>query len=93
MDLKLSDRRIHEYVAVFSDQQRRTEVLLGYNQLLARFQGEKDQNKLVRIRTVLKTQQASLRRQGLLIPELDRYMSRAEFRISAPGLPAAISNP
>jgi hypothetical protein len=68
-------------------------VLLGYNQLLARFQGEKDQNKLVRIRSVLKTQQASLRRQGLLIPELDRYMSRAEFRISAPGLPAAISNP
>jgi hypothetical protein len=93
VDLKLSDRRIHEYVAVSSDQQRRTEVLTRYTTLLARFQGEKDKNNLVRIQGVLKTQQAALRRLGLSIPALDTTVSRGEFRISTQGLPAAISNP
>ena len=37
-DLKLSDRRVSEYVAVSSDEQQRMKVLLGYNKLLVRFQ-------------------------------------------------------
>src|SRR6187551_3084174 len=41
-DLKLSDRRVNEYVAVSADQQRRTEVLLGYNKLLVRFKDQQD---------------------------------------------------
>jgi hypothetical protein len=74
-DLKLSDRRVNEYVAVSADQQRRTEVLLGYNKLLFRFKDQQDEADRARILNVLKSQQDSLHRVGLSIPELDRYFS------------------
>ena len=72
-DLKLSDRRVNEYVAVSADQQRRTEVLLGYNKLLIHFKDQQDGADRARIFSVLKSQQDSLHRVGLSIPELDRY--------------------
>lgn len=74
-DLQLSDRRISEYVAVSRDEQRRTEVLLGYNKLLVRFKDEQDETDRARILSVLKSQQDSLRKVGLSIPELDSYFS------------------
>ena len=74
-DLQLSNRRIHEYVAVSADEKRRAEVLLGYNRLLVRFKDEQDQNDRARIQSVLKTQHDSLHRIGLSIPELDSYFS------------------
>lgn len=74
-DLKLSDRRIHEYLAVSSDEQRRAEVLLGYNRLLVRFKSEEDEQDRARILNVLKSQQDSLRKVGLTIAELDGYFS------------------
>lgn len=74
-DLKLSERRIDEYVAVSTDEQRRREVLLGYNQLLVRFKAEEDESARARILNVLKSQQDSLRKVGLSIPELESYFS------------------
>ena len=77
-DLKIAERRIDEYVAVSADETRRREVLLGYNKLLVRFKGEDDESDRERILNVLKTQQDSLRRVGLAIPELDSYFSASK---------------
>ncbi len=85
-DLKLSDRRVNEYVAVSSDEQRRTEVLLGYNKLLVRFKDEQNEGDRARILSVLRSQQDSLHKVGLSIPELDRYFSGGTG--DAPDLPA-----
>ena len=74
-DLKISERRIDEYVAVSSDEARRREVLMGYNKLLGRFKLEEDEYDRARILHALKSQQDSLRRVGLTIPELDSYFS------------------
>jgi hypothetical protein len=76
-DLKISDRRISEYKAVSANEQRRMEVLLGYNKLLVRFKHEQDEAGRARIRMVLKSQQDSLHKAGLSIPELDNYFSGA----------------
>jgi hypothetical protein len=92
-DLRLADRRINEYVAVSSDEQRRTEVLLGYNRLLVRFKDEKNESNRARIQNVLKSQRDSLHRVGLSIPELDSYFSSGQFQIDTPGLPATIPTP
>lgn len=92
-DLRLSDRRIGEYVAVSSDEQRRTEVLLGYNRLLVRFRDEKNEDNRLRILSVLKAQQDSLHRIGLSIPELDSYFSGREFQIDMPAMPATNPTP
>jgi hypothetical protein len=74
-DLKLSDRRIHEYVAVSTDQDetRRARVLGNYNELLVRFKSEDNEVDRARILLTLKSQQDSLRKVGLSIPELDSY--------------------
>jgi hypothetical protein len=74
-DLKISDRRINEYGAVSADEQRRMQVLLGYNKLLVRFKDEQNEADRARILTVLKSQQDSLHKVGLSIPELENYFS------------------
>jgi hypothetical protein len=74
-DLQLSNRRIHEYVAVSNDDTRRARVLTNYNELLVRFKSEQDQNNKARIVEVLKSQQDSLHKIGLTIPELESYFS------------------
>jgi hypothetical protein len=74
-DLKLSDRRVNEYVAVSSDERRRTEVLVGYNKLLVRFKDEQNEGDRSRISSVLRSQQDSLHQVGLSIPALERYFS------------------
>ncbi len=81
-DLKLSDRRINEYVAVSSDEQRRTEVLLGYNKLLVRFKDDQTEADRARIMTVLKSQKNVLNKIGLSIPELDDYFSGINHSLS-----------
>jgi len=92
-DLRLSDRRIEEYLAVSSDETRRARVLVGYNELLARFQVEEDESARGRILLSLKSQQDSLRKVGLSIPELDSYFSGGatetggDFRIETPEAP------
>lgn len=74
-DLKLADRRINEYVAVSTDETRRVRVLGSYNELLARFKSEDNEARRARIQMTLKSQQDSLRKVGLSIPELDKYVS------------------
>jgi hypothetical protein len=97
-DLKLSDRRIDEYVAL-NDEERRAQVLLGYNRLLVRFKEEQDESDKTRILTVLKSHQDSLRKVGLAIPELDSYFSGGatekggEFRIETPNASGARPTP
>jgi hypothetical protein len=75
-DLELSNRRINEYVAVSQDETRRARVLSGYHDLLVRFQTEDDELEKARILRVLQSQQDSLRKEGLSIPELDNYFTR-----------------
>lgn len=75
-DLELSNRRINEYVAVSQDETRRARVLSGYHDLLVRFQTEDDELEKGRILRVLQSQQDSLRKEGLSIPELDDYVTR-----------------
>ncbi|HJS17539.1 MAG TPA: hypothetical protein VJ785_02235 [Anaerolineales bacterium] len=97
-DLKLSDRRIHEYVAL-NDEERRAQVLLGYNKLLVRFKEEQDESDKTRILTVLKSHQDSLHKVGLAIPELDSYFSggvtetNSEFQIQTPDAPSTRPTP
>ena len=89
-DLRLADRRLDEYLAVSKDETRRARVLMGYNELLLRFQAEEDEADRQRILTTLKSQQDSLRKVGLSIPELDRYFSGGaietggDFQIATP---------
>ena len=89
-DLKLSDRRVGEYLAVSNDEARRARVLVSYNELLVRFQAEEDEEDRVRILLALKSQQDSLKKVGLSIPELDSYFSGGatetggEFQIATP---------
>jgi hypothetical protein len=83
-DLKLSDRRLTEYVAVSNDESRRARVLTDYNELLARFKAEEDEYDRARIVLALKSQQASLRNVGLSLPELDSYFSGPESQITDP---------
>lgn len=98
-DLYLADRRIDEYVAVSKDEQRRAEVLIGYNRLLVRFKAEEDETDRARILSVLKSQQDSLRKVGLAIPELDSYFSGGatdtggEFQIATPEAPVTRPTP
>lgn len=77
-DLMISDRRIDEYVAVSQDEQRRAEVLVGYNRLLVRFREESNEQDKARILQALKSQRDSLRKVGLSIPELDSYFPVSE---------------
>jgi hypothetical protein len=83
-DLKLSDRRVSEYVAVSSNEQQRMKVLLGYNKLLVRFRNEQNEADRARILSVLKSQQYSLHQAGLSIPELDKYFSGTDVPVSQP---------
>jgi hypothetical protein len=85
-DLKLSDRRVSEFLAVSSDEQQRMKVLVGYNKLLVRFRNEQDEADRARILSVLRSQQDSLHQAGLSIPELDNYFSGAGKENSA-GVP------
>ncbi len=75
-ELRISNRRINEYVAVSKDETRRARVLNGYHTLLVRFATDKDPAEQARIFLVLKTHQESLKKAGLSIPELDNYVSR-----------------
>lgn len=91
-DLQISNRRIDEYVAV-NDEARRARVLAGYSELLNRLQSEKDEANRARILLTLKSQQDSLRKVGLSIPELDGYFTGGatetggEFQIATPDAP------
>lgn len=76
-ELRISNRRINEYVAISKDETRRTRVLNGYHTLLVHFETEKDPAEQARILVVLKTHQESLKKAGLSIPELDSYFSGA----------------
>ena len=91
-DLKLSNRRVGEYVAVASDEQRRMKVLLGYKKLLVHFRKEEDEADRARIFSVLKSQQTSLHQAGLSIPELDNFFSGAGDENSA-GVPVHQPSP
>lgn len=73
-DLQLANRRIDEYVAVSNDETRRARVLTNYNEILVRFK-QHDTNDQARIVEALKVQQDSLRKVGLSLPELDKYVS------------------
>jgi hypothetical protein len=74
-DLKISERRIHEYMAVSRDEIRRARVLNGYHDLMLRLQAQEDEQEKTRILQTLKTHQDSLRKVGLSIPELDQYFA------------------
>ena len=74
-DLELSNRRVHEYMAVSADQQRRRQVLSGYNILIVRFEVEHSEKDRARITSVLKSEQDTLHKVGLSIPALDNYFA------------------
>lgn len=89
-DLLIAERRINEYMAVSKDEVRRARVLNGYNDVLNRFRTREDERERERILLTLKSQQDSLRKVGLSIPELDSYFSGGatesggEFPIATP---------
>jgi hypothetical protein len=74
-DLEIANRRVNEYVEVSRDEVRRARVLTGYHDVMVRFQNQADEQEKARILQVLKSQQDSLRKVGLSIPELDSYFS------------------
>jgi hypothetical protein len=92
-DLKISERRIHEYMAVSRDEIRRARVLNGYHDLMLRLQAQEDEQEKTRILQTLKTHQDSLRKVGLSIPELDQYFAGGatetggEFPLATPDAP------
>ena len=72
-DLTLSNRRVHEVVALSGDEMRRTRALEDYQRLLVRFQGANDQERIL---IVLRSQQEFLRDAGVSIQALDDYLLR-----------------
>jgi hypothetical protein len=72
-DLTLSNRRVHEVVALSGDEIRRARALEDYQRLLVRFQEANDQERIL---IVLRSQQEFLRNAGVSVPELDNYLIR-----------------
>ena len=72
-DLTLSNRRVHEVVALSGDEIRRTRALEDYQRLLIRFQDANDQERIL---IVLRSQQEFLRNAGVSIQALDDYLLR-----------------
>ena len=98
-DLKISERRINEYMAVSKDEIRRARVLTGYHDLLQRLQSQEDEQDKARILQTLKTHQDSLRKVGLSIPELDQYFAGGatetggDFPLATPDAPVERPTP
>lgn len=98
-DLKISERRINEYMAVSKDEIRRARVLNGYHELLLRLQAQEDEQEKARILQTLKSHQDSLHNAGLSIPELDSYFSGGatetggDFPLATPDSPVERPTP
>jgi len=73
-DLTLSNRRVNELVALSGDEIRRTRAVENYQKLLIRFHSAADAKDQERILPVLRSQQESLSKAGMSIPELDSYI-------------------
>ena len=67
-------RRVNELVALSGDEVRRTRAVENYQKLLIRFHSAADTKDQERILTVLRSQQESLSKAGMSIPELDSYL-------------------
>jgi hypothetical protein len=72
-DLTLSNRRVNELLALRCDNMRSARALENYLQLLIRFKALEDVQAQERILPVLRSQQESLIKIGVIIPELDNY--------------------
>jgi hypothetical protein len=72
-DLTLSNRRVSELLALRCDVMRRGRAVENYLKLLIRFQTLEDVRAQERILPVLRSQQKSLIKMGVTIPELDNY--------------------
>lgn len=73
-DLALADRRVAELVAVADDPERSAMVLELYREVLNRLKSRGDAQAQNRILPFLQSQQATLTRAGLSVPELDAYV-------------------
>jgi hypothetical protein len=76
VDLTLSNRRMNELVVVSEDEIRRAHAVRNYEQLLIKFNAEKDQAKRDRILPILRSQHEWLVKSGVSVPELEIYFPR-----------------
>jgi hypothetical protein len=74
VDLVLADRRVSEIVATTDDPARRANVLRDYQEILLRLEAASDADK-GQLLSTLETHQRSLKDAGLIVPELDHYLS------------------
>ena len=72
-ELSMSNRRVHELVALSGNEIGRERVLADYQRLLVGFEDEKNQERIL---MVLRAQQEFLRNAGVSVPELDNYLIR-----------------
>ena len=70
-ELNLSNRRVHELVALPGNEIGRERVLEDYLRLLVSFENEKDQNRIL---IALQAQKEFLENAGVSIPELNDYL-------------------
>lgn len=70
-ELNLSNRRVHELVALSGNEIGRERVLEDYLRLLVSFEDEKDQNRIL---IALQAQKEFLENAGVSIPELNKYL-------------------
>ena len=75
-DLRLSDRRVNELVAVSGDEIRKARAVENYEKLLMRFKSSENVQDQERILPILRSQHQSLINAGVSVPELENYFPR-----------------
>lgn len=74
-ELALANRRARELLAVYSDATRRAQALEGYRAVLIRLKSQNAPIAQTRILETLRNQQAMLSQSGIVVPELEEFIS------------------
>ncbi|MGE5251549.1 MAG: hypothetical protein ACM3QS_15210 [Bacteroidota bacterium] len=74
IDLRLADRRVHEYMLVSGDPRLSNRALQGYGEVLFRLKAETDNQTRGRILPILQSHAQSLKDSGIILPDLDEFL-------------------
>jgi hypothetical protein len=74
-DIMLTERRLHEWIAVANDPARSTSARNGYLEALSRLESVGDVETLARVIPALQSQQQTLNNAGLPTAQLDDYLT------------------
>jgi hypothetical protein len=87
IDLRLADRRVHEYMLVSANPLLSDRALQGYGEVLYRLKAETDSQTRGRIVPILQGHAKSLRDTGIVLPDLDDFLG-GQVKQMNPNAPA-----